>query len=107
MTARDLPFSSAFQAGRCAMLRLTRTQDTGRDVIIKVEGQIVEDWATFLEQECLSAREPGQTVSIDLADVHFVDTRAIQALQRLSAARFPLLHCPPLVEELLRTTEST
>lgn len=87
------------------MLRLTRLQDSTRAITIKVEGQIVGEWAAFLEQECLSLRDLSAPVSIDLAGVHLVDTRGIDVLQRLTAARFVLVHCPPLVEELLRTTE--
>ncbi len=88
------------------MLRLTRLQDPTHGITIKVEGQIVAEWGAFLEQECLPLREIGAPVSIDLAGVHFVDTRGIETLQRLAAARFKLVHCPPLVDELLRTMES-
>ncbi len=89
------------------MLRLTKLQDPTRGITIKVEGQIVAEWGAFLEQECLSLPATGAPISIDLAGVHFVDTRGIEVLQRLAAARLTLVHCPPLVDELLRTTEST
>jgi anti-anti-sigma regulatory factor len=89
------------------VLRLTRLQDPTRGLTIKVEGQIEGEWGAFLEQECLALRDIATPVSIDLADVHFVDTRGIAALQRLVAAHLALVHCSPLVDELLRTTEPT
>ncbi len=88
------------------MLRLTKLHDTTRGTMIKVEGDIVAEWGAFLEQECLSLQATGAPVAIDLGGVHFVDTRGIEVLQRLAGARLTLVHCPPLVDELLRTTES-
>lgn len=88
------------------MLRLTRTSRLPHEVVLKVEGQIVAEWVGLLEQECLELLGAGRRVLLDLADVSYLDRRAVRLLQDLAARSVGIINCPPLVDELLREDAS-
>ncbi len=87
------------------MLRLTRTAQNGSDVVLKAEGQIVAEWVALLEAECRELLGAKRKVTLDLADVTYLDRRAVLVIRELTQGSLDLVNCPPLVEELL--TEDT
>jgi anti-anti-sigma regulatory factor len=69
-------------------------------VVIKVEGQIVAEWVSVLEDECRDLAA-GPPVVLDLASVSYLDARAVKLIRALAARPVSIINCSPLVEELL------
>lgn len=84
------------------MLRLTRITEPTQGIVLKAEGQIVAEWVGLLEDECLELLRSEPRVLLDLADVSYLDQRAIRVLRDLGTRAVAIINCPPLVEELLR-----
>lgn len=83
------------------MLRLTRTAQSPRRVVIKAEGQIVAEWVSVLEDECRDLAGRDRQVVLDLANVSYLDGRAVKLIRALAAGPVSIVNCSPLVEELL------
>lgn len=88
------------------MLRLTRTTRLPHEVVLVLEGQIVAEWVGLLEAECLELLGTDRKVFLDLADVSYLDRRAVRLLRELAARSVALINCPPLVDELVREDAS-
>ena len=89
------------------MLRLTRTtrlrdEVVPDEVVLVLEGQIVAEWVDLLEAECLELLESHGKVLLDLANVSYLDGRAVRLLRKLATRSVVLINCPPLVDELVR-----
>ena len=70
-------------------------------VTLRLEGHIVSDWVSLLEQECKALVEPGRTVRLDFSEVRYVDCRGIEMLKRLPSEHIRIINCPTLIEDLL------
>ena len=88
------------------MLRLTRKNRLPHEVVLILEGQIVAEWVGLLEEECLELLGTDRKVFLDLADVSYLDRRAVRLLRELAARSVTLINCPPLVDELVREDAS-
>lgn len=84
------------------MLRLTRTTRFPQEVVLVLEGQIVAEWVGLLEAECLELLGTNRELFLDLANVSYLDRRAVRLLRELAARSVTLINCPPLVDELVR-----
>jgi hypothetical protein len=89
-----------------SMLRLTRTTRLPNEVVLMLEGQIVAEWVGLLEAECQQLLGTDQLLLLDLSGVSYIDRRAARLLRALSARSVQLIHCPPLVAELVREDAS-
>ena len=90
------------------MLRLTRTTLSPSEIVLKAEGQIVGEWVGLLEAECRDLMESnggGRKILLDFGNVSYLDRQAVRVLRELIRESVGIIHCPPLVEELL--TEGT
>ena len=83
------------------MLRLTRTAETPREVVLKAEGRIVAEWVSVLEEEVRQLIRPDREVVLDLGEVSYLDNRGVRLIRTLSQGPVSLVNCSPLVEELL------
>ncbi len=84
------------------MLRVTKTSENASRVTLKLEGQIVSDWAGEMERECRGWLQSKRLVLLDLEQVTFTDSRGVAMLRRAAADGVELRNCPPLIEALLR-----
>jgi anti-anti-sigma regulatory factor len=84
------------------MLRLTRTTRLPHEVVLVLEGQIVAEWVGLLEAECLELLGIDRKLFLDLANVSYLDRRAVRLLRELAARSVTLINCPPLVDELIQ-----
>ena len=84
------------------MLRLTRTTRVPQEVVLVLEGQIVAEWVGLLEAECLELLGTNRELFLDLANVSYLDRRAVRLLRELAARSVTLINCPPLVDELIQ-----
>lgn len=83
------------------MLRISEVEDDGSTVTLKLEGQIIGDWASVLEQECLRLLGMDRTVILDFEFVFYVGEAAVQMLNRFPGEKLKLIHCSPFVKDLL------
>jgi anti-anti-sigma regulatory factor len=87
------------------MLRLTTIAQNGAATTILVAGQIVAEWVAFLEDECATLLRDGRSLHLDLSDVTYIDSKGVDALNRLAPRQLTITNCPPLIRELLDREE--
>ena len=83
------------------MLRLTMVPNPTPVVTLKVEGQIVGEWAGALERECSALVAGGAQVLLDLSGVIYIDTDGVSMLKALPTAGIVVVNCTPIIQELL------
>jgi hypothetical protein len=72
------------------MLKITTIQESGRDVLLKLEGKITEQWAALLDGECRAYLR------------QYIDGRGVEVLNAFPHAHVTLMSAPALVTELLQ-----
>ena len=84
------------------MLKITIVQESRRDVLIKLEGKITDQWATLLDGECRSYFRQEKSVHLDCSHVDFIDAKGIDVLNSLPQTRVNLMSAPSFITELLQ-----
>jgi len=85
------------------MLKITKIEETGTTVLLKLEGKVTEQWAALLDGECRAFLNNRQTLMLDCAAVNFLDARGVDVLRNLRLNNVTILGAPEIVTELLRT----
>lgn len=88
---------------RTAMLKITTIQESGSDVLLKLEGKITEQWAALLDGECRSFLRQKKLVYLDCSQVGFIDQRGVEVVKHFPPAQVTLISAPGFVAELLQT----
>ena len=83
------------------MLRITNKSGGNSDVTLGLEGRIVTDWATVLEQECSELLAKGCLVRLDFSGVTYVDSLGVERLQNLHGKGVRFVNCPNLIWGLI------
>ena len=84
------------------MLKITKIQESGRDVLLKLEGKITAQWAALLDGECRAYLRKRKTVHLDCSHVEYIDGRGVEVLNALPRAHVTLMSAPALMTELLQ-----
>jgi len=69
------------------VLRISRVDDNPSETTLHVEGRIVSEWVSVLEDQCRNALRAPLRVRLDLAGVTFVDPRGVELLRSLPGER--------------------
>jgi len=85
------------------MLKITKTEDSGTTVVLKLEGKITDQWAALLDGECRSLLRNGKRLLLNCSDVHFLDDRGVEVLRNLPPQHVTIAGAPGFVMELLET----
>ena len=83
------------------MLKITKIQESGGDVLLKLEGKITEQWAALLDGECRAYLREHKVVYLDCSPVDNLDGRGIEVLNALPQSDVILMSAPALMTELL------
>jgi anti-anti-sigma regulatory factor len=83
------------------MLKITKIQESGRDVLLKLEGKITEQWAALLDGECRTYLRKQKTVFLDCSQVDYIDGRGVEVLNAFPPSSVTLMSAPALMTELL------
>jgi anti-anti-sigma regulatory factor len=85
------------------MLRVTVVESSGEAVRLRVEGRVVSGSVEELRRSCeIHAVSDGIRLTLDLADVSFVDAEGIELLKDLRTRCVTLLSPSPFVAEQLK-----
>jgi anti-anti-sigma regulatory factor len=84
------------------MLKITKVQESRSDVLIKLEGKIMDQWAALLDGECRSYLRQKKAVHLDCSHVDFIDARGIEVLNNFPQTQVNLMSAPGFVTELLQ-----
>jgi anti-anti-sigma regulatory factor len=83
------------------MLKITKIQESGNDVLIKLEGKIAEQWAALLDGECRAYLRQKKAVYLECSHVEYVDARGIEVVNNLPRKQVTLMSAPAFIVELL------
>jgi anti-anti-sigma regulatory factor len=85
------------------MLRITVVESSGEAVRLRVEGRVTDGCVEELRKTCeLQGLGDGIRLTLELADVAFVDAAGIELLKELRSRRVTLLNPTSLVAEQLK-----
>jgi len=84
------------------MLKITKIQESGRDVRLQLEGKIAEQWAALLDGECRAYLRKGKAVFLDCSQIDFIDGRGVEVLNAFPHTHVTLMSAPAFVSELLQ-----
>ena len=84
------------------MLKITKIQESGRDVLLKLEGKITEQWAALLDGECHAYLRQHKAVFLDCSHVDYIDGRGVEVLNALPHTHVTLMSAPAIMTELLQ-----
>lgn len=84
------------------MLKITKIQESGSDVLLKLEGKIMAQWAALLDGECRSFLRQKKAVYLDCSHVDFIDQRGVEVVRNFPSTQVTLMSAPGFVTELLQ-----
>ena len=84
------------------MLKITKIQESKRDVLLKLEGKITAEWAGLLDGECRVLLQEKKVVHLDCSHVDFIDARGVEVLRDLAQTHVILMSVPGYVKGLLQ-----
>jgi len=86
------------------VLRITRVDQQGAGLCLKVEGRLSGDGVALLEGELADASRTTTSLSLDLAAVDFASLPATEMLRAAAARGVRLAACSPFLAKLLVTS---
>lgn len=77
------------------------TEEEWIDGHAEARWEIHGEWVTLLADECRKAQHAARQVSLDLAEVTYIDDHGLRVMQSLSPEQVRVINCPAFVAELL------
>lgn len=84
------------------MLKISIAARTEKVTTLRLEGRVIGPWVNELRMACDQVLSEGRSISLDVAEVTFVDRAAVALLRRLNGHVVTLVNCPPLLTEQLK-----
>ena len=85
------------------MLRITEVVDSATETTLHVEGRIVSEWVSVLQEECSRVRqESGRRLQLDLGAVTFIDPRGVLTLRWLTMEGVAIVNSQAFIDALLK-----
>jgi anti-anti-sigma regulatory factor len=92
-----------YPQGRSKELKITVVESSSEALRLRVEGRLTGGWVEELRGTCyLQALNDGIRLTLDLADVSFVDAAGIELLKELKTHSVILLSPSPFVTQQLK-----
>ena len=85
------------------MLRISRIDQQGAGLCLKVEGRLSGEGVALLEAELAEASRGTASLSLDLAAVDFASLQATEVLLAATARGVDVVACSPFLAKLLVT----
>lgn len=84
------------------MLRITKLEDNGAPVTLKLEGKVSDRWAALLDRECRSLLRHRRDVRLDFSGVSYVDAVGVEVVKSFPRQQVRIVNAPHFIEELLK-----
>ncbi len=84
------------------MLRIDKVYENLFTVKLKLEGTLVGEWVSLLEQKILECLASNKNVLLDFSELRFVDEPGMQMLRRMPPEKIEITNCARFIEELLK-----
>ena len=85
------------------MLRIEAIETARGHWILKAEGEVVGPWVAELRRVCERVVGVDINVTLDLAEVAFLDREGVALFRRLADQGVAFLNCSPFVQNQLST----
>ena len=85
------------------MLRITRTEEAPHQIVLKLEGRLIEPWVDLLAETCWQCRPEGRRLPplvVDLGDVTFASKSGLKLLHRLQGEGVACVAWSPFLKTL-------
>ncbi len=83
------------------MLRITEARPTAGTSILRLVGRVIGPWVGELGQACEEALSSARALTLDLAEVSFVDEHGVALIRALAKREVALVNCSPFIAERL------
>ena len=84
------------------MLRISKLCENPSGLRLKLEGRIVSEWVSILEEQILECLKKNQKVLLDFSELRFVDKDGVEMLRRMPSEKIEIINCPGFIEEFLK-----
>jgi hypothetical protein len=91
--------------GRASVLRISKVYENPSGVKLKLEGRIVSEWVSILEEKILECLKKTKKVLLDFSELRFVDKHGVEMLRRMPSEKIEIINCPGFIEELLKENQ--
>jgi hypothetical protein len=87
------------------MLRISavESRSSSPSVTLLVAGQVIGPWVGVLRTSCNEVLDDGHSLTLDLADVTFMDQEGVGLFRDLVSRHVTLTNCSPFAAEQLRS----
>ena len=83
------------------MLRITKIEQNGSPVTLKLEGKLSDQWVALLEGECRALLRHKKIVHLDFSGVDYMDERGVEMVRSLPHEHVKVLKTPSFIQGLL------
>lgn len=84
------------------MLRISEMSAKGEEKALRLEGEVIGPWVDEVRKVCEPLLSNGHRLTLDLADVSFVDRNGIALLKALMNSQVTLVNCSSFLAGQLR-----
>jgi hypothetical protein len=85
-----------------SVLRISKLCENPSGLRLKLEGRIVSEWVSILEEQILECLKKTQKVLLDFSELRFVDKDGVEMLRRMPSEKIEIINCPGFIEEFLK-----
>ena len=97
-------FTHGSQGNTHTVLRISITDDSKENVRLVLEGRLVGPWVDELRKQSEQALSEAKTLTLDLAQVLFVDARGAALLRELAIRQVEHVNCSTFLSQRLEET---
>jgi ABC-type transporter Mla MlaB component len=84
------------------MLRIVALEKSGDGATLSLEGRVIGPWVSELRRSCERILATGATLTLDLAEVAFLERDGVRLLKDLVDDGVTVVNCPAFVSEQLK-----
>jgi len=85
------------------MLKITKLQQTRREITLKLEGSVTDEIMAEMTTAFEDALSSDHRLRLDMSDVAFIERRSIPFFQSLMDRQVELFNCTPFILEQIKT----
>ncbi len=86
------------------MLKISLMDSGNHVVTLRLEGRVIGPWVSEVRQACESLLGKGRVLTLNLAEVEFVDRNGVALFLDLKSRGVSLAECSPFVAEELKSS---